>query len=127
MVFQTVMFILSSIVLLTCIVLFVLYEVFDIMDDPTFLFIVGLIVAFILVGTFSSPNQTIYFETDFNLADIIENTDYKVIVQEKSITEKVDYIAFEERIFGRKRIVLHTDDSTKYIKDVKEQFEKYRK
>lgn len=81
----------------------------------------------ITIGSLVIPYSTdIFFENEYNLNDMINETDYKVKVSELTKTEPIDYIEIDNYIFNRVTFVIHTNDKSKYIED-KNNFEKYKK
>lgn len=126
MVVGTIMFFLF--VILT--ILFIVLTVISIIEDGDFggvLSIFMCICAFVAISRFFTPYSTdIFFENEYNLNYMIDETNYKVKVLELTKTEAIDYIRIDNYIFNRVKFEIHTNDKSKYIED-KNNFEKYKK
>lgn len=126
MVLGTVMFFIFAILT----ILFVVLTIINIINDGDGS---GALVTFIAlftamtIGTLFTPYSTnIFFENEYNLNEIIDETNYKVTVLELTKTEPVDYIEINNYIFNRVQFEIHTNDKSKYIED-NNNFEKYKK
>lgn len=126
MVFGTVIFFIFAILT----ILFVVLTIISIINDgdgsgALFTFIV--VCGAITIGSLLVPYSTnIFFENEYNLNDMIDETNYKVTVLELKETEPIDYIEIDNYIFNRVTFVIHTNDKSKYIED-ENNFEKYKK
>lgn len=126
MVFGTVIFFIFAILT----ILFVVLTIISIINDEdasgalfTFIVVCGAIT----IGSLLVPYSTnIFFENEYNLNDMIDETNYKVTVLELKETEPIDYIEIDNYIFNRVTFVIHTNDKSKYIED-ENNFEKYKK
>ena len=125
MVFGTVMFFIFAILT----ILFVVLTIINIINDGDLggaLTIFIVICSAITVGSlFTSYSTNIFFENEYNLNEMIDETNYKVTVLELTKTEPIDYIEINNYIFNRVTFEIHTNDKSKYIED--NNFEKYKK
>ena len=126
MVLATVIFFILAILT----ILFIVLTIINIINDGD---VGGALVVFITIcmlitiGTFLTPYSTnIFFENEYNLNDMIDETNYKVKVLELTKTETTDYIRIDNYIFNRVTFEIHTNDKSKYIED-NNNFEKYKK
>ena len=126
MVFGTVIFFIFAILTILFIVLTIISTINDgDWSDSLFIFIT--VCGAITIGSLVTPYSTdVFFENEYNLNDMIDETDYKVRVSELTKTEPIDYIEINNYIFNRVTFVIHTNDKSKYIED-KNNFEKYKK
>lgn len=126
MVFGTVIFFIFAILTISFIVL----TIISIINDGDFGGILGIFIAICLgitICRFFTPYSTnVFFENEYNLNNMIDETDYKVAVFELTNTEAIDYIKIDNFIFNRVTFEIHTNDKSKYIED-KNNFEKYKK
>lgn len=126
MVFGTVMFFIFAILT----ILFVILTIINIInegDGNGVLTVLIVLFSAIAIGTFLTPYSTnIFFENEYNLNEMIDETNYKVKVLELTETELTDYIKIDNYIFNRVTFVIHTNDKSKYIED-NNNFEKYKK
>lgn len=126
MVFGTITFFIF--VILT--ILFIVLTVISIMNDGDSsgaLVIVVFVCMLVAISRFTCPYSTnIFFENEYNLNDMIDETNYKIKVLKLTNTEAVDYIEIDNYIFNRVTFEIHTNDKSKYIED-KNNFEKYKK
>lgn len=126
MVFGTVIFFIFAILTILFIVLTIISTIND-GDWSGGLFVFIFICGAITIGSLVNPYSTdIFFENEYNLNDMINETDYKVRVSELTKTEPIDYIEIDNYIFNRVTFAIHTNDKSKYIED-ENNFEKYKK
>ena len=133
-IFQTSVFFISIAVVLFCIAVIIMVNAVENDEQEIITEIAVAVIVFACafgIVSFTYPyNETIYFETDYNIVEMVENSQYKVTTSGLSSTEIVDYVRFREYIFGRKRLKLHTNDKNKYfsaLETEKQKFEKYKK
>ena len=126
MVVGTIMFFLFAILT----ILFIVLTVISVVNDGDFGGILGIFIAIcftITISRFFTPYSTnVFFENEYNLNDMVNETNYKVKVLELTKTEAIDYIEIDNFIFNRVTFEVHTNDKSKYIED-KNNFEKYKK
>lgn len=126
MVFATVIFFIFAILTISFIVLIIINTIND-EDFGGALAILFACCLLVTISRFLCPYSTnIFFENEYNLNDMINETDYKVKVIELTNTEAIDYIKIDTCIFNRVTFEIHTNDKSKYIED-KDNFEKYKK
>lgn len=126
MVFGTVIFFIFAILTILFIVLTIISTV-NAEDCSGALFVFTIVCIAITIASIVTPYSTdIFFENEYNLNDMIDETDYKVRVLELTKTEPIDYIEINNYIFNRVTFAIHTNDKSKYIED-KNNFEKYKK
>lgn len=111
-------------------ILFIVLTIISIINDGDFGGFLGIFIAICLGITicrlFTPYSTNVFFENEYNLNDMIDETDYKVAVFELTNTEAIDYIKIDNFIFNRVTFEIHTNDKSKYIED-KNNFEKYKK
>ncbi len=111
-------------------ILFIILTIISIINDGDFgggLLVFVAVCALIATSRLFTPYSTdIFFENEYNLNDMIDETNYKVKVLELTRTEAIDYISIDNYIFNRVTFEIHTNDKSKYIED-KNNFEKYKK
>ena len=126
MILETIMFFIFAILT----ILFVILTIISIVNNEDFSGVLGIFIAIcgaMTIGSFFTPySKNIFFENEYNLNDMIDETNYKVIVLELTKTEPIDYIEIDNYIFNRVTFEIHTNDKSKYIED-KNDFEKYKK
>ena len=126
MVLATVVFFIFAILTIAFIVL----TIISIINDTDFGGVLSILIAICMAVTITrllSPYSTdIFFENEYNLNDMIDETNYKVKVLKLTDTEAIDYIRIDNFIFNRVTFEIHTNDKSKYIED-KNNFEKYKK
>ena len=121
MIFQTVTFFIFIIDALICFILAILNR--D--DDNRAEVFLTILLIGISVVTFLLPNKTTTFlESDYNIYEMIEETNYKVTTEPLLTSETTNYVEFKEYIFNRKKLVLHINNEDKYIST---EFTKYKK
>lgn len=126
MVLATVVFFIFAILTILFIVLTIISMIND-GDSSGALVIVVCVCMIVAISRFlCSYSTNVFFENEYNLNDMIDETNYKVKVLELTNTETVDYIRIDNYIFNRVTFEIHTNDKSKYIED-KNNFEKYKK
>ena len=126
MVLATVIFFIFAILT----ILFIVLTIISIINGEDFsgvlVILVAICMAITMARLLSSYSTNIFFENEYNLNDMIDETNYKVKVLELTNTEAIDYIRIDTYIFNRVTFEIHTNDKSKYIED-KNNFEKYKK
>jgi hypothetical protein len=126
MVFGTIIFFIFAILT----ILFIVITIISIVNNEDFSSVLGIFIAICLAITisifFTPYSANVFFENEYNLNDMIDETDYKVAVLELRKTEAIDYIRINNYIFNRVTFEIHTNDKSKYIED-KNDFKKYKK
>lgn len=126
MILETIMFFIFAILTILFVVLTIISIIND-GDGSGALTIFIVICSAMTIGSLFTPySKNIFFENEYNLNDMIDETNYKVIVLELTKTEPIDYIEIDNYIFNRVTFEIHTNDKSKYIED-KNDFEKYKK
>lgn len=126
MVIGTIIFFIFAILTIAFIVL----TVISIVNDGDFGGVLSILIAICFAVTlcrlFTPYSTNVFFENEYNLNDMVNETNYKVKVLELTKTEAIDYIKIDNFIFNRVTFEIHTNDKSKYIED-KNNFEKYKK